>query len=110
MSVSFAVDDSGNLQGGTEFKTLNGIDSLVQDIKTRLRLVQGEYHFDILQGLPYFEMFRTTTKAGFERKIIDEILKDDRVLTAEIDKSEFLQGVLNLGIIIRTKENQVIRI
>ena len=110
MSVSFAVDDKGNLIIGTEIQTLSGINSLIQDIKTRLRLVQGEFHFDINQGLPYFDMFRNLSKSGFERKIIDEILKDDRVLTATIDKSELLRGNLNLGIIITTKENQTIRI
>lgn len=108
--VSFAIDDKGNLKVGSEITLLNDFDSLVQDIKTRLRLVQGEYHFDITKGLPYFEMFRFSTKATFERQIIDEILKDNRVLTAEIEANEFINGLLNLGIKITTKENKIIRI
>lgn len=110
MSVSLKVDDKGNLQIGSEIQTINGIDSLIQDIRTRLRLVQGEYHFDTTQGLPYFDMFLFMTRASFEKRIIEEILKDDRVLNAEITGNEFVKGNLNLSIEITTKENQIIRI
>ena len=71
--VSFAVDDKGNLQIGSEIGLIGGINSLIQDIKTRLRLVQGEFHFDIAQGVPYFELLQNNNKASFERAIINEI-------------------------------------
>ena len=108
--VSFAVDDKGNLQVGSEIQTISGIDSLIQDIKTRLRLVQGEFHFDTTKGLPYFELLQNNSKANFERAVITEILKDDRVKTAEIITNEPLKGKLNLEIEITTNENQTIRI
>ena len=84
MSVSFAIDDKGDLKVGSEIELLDGINSLIQDVKTRLRLVEGEYHFRISEGLPYFDMLKFSNKANFERQIINEILKDDRVKTAEI--------------------------
>ena len=110
MSVSFAVDDKGDLKVGSEIELLDGINSLIQDVKTRLRLVEGEYHFRISEGLPYFDMLKFSNKANFERQIINEILKDDRVKTAEIITDEFTKGKLSLEIEITTNENQTIRI
>lgn len=110
MSVSFAVDDKGNLQIGSEIGLISGINSLIQDIKTRLRLVMGEFHFDITQGMPYFELLQNNNKASFERAVINEILKDDRVKTAKILTNEFQNGKLNLEVEILTNENQTIRI
>lgn len=110
MSVSFAVDDKGDLKVGSEIELLDGINSLIQDVKTRLRLVEGEYHFKISEGLPYFDMLKFSNKANFERQIINEILKDDRVKTAEIITDEFTKGKLSLEIEITTNENQTIRI
>lgn len=110
MSVSFAIDDKGDLKVGSEIELLDGINSLIQDVKTRLRLVEGEYHFRISEGLPYFDMLKFSNKANFERQIINEILKDDRVKTAEIITDEFTKGKLSLEIEITTNENQTIRI
>ena len=110
MSVSFVVDDKGDLKVGSEIELLDGINSLIQDVKTRLRLVEGEYHFRISEGLPYFDMLKFSNKANFERQIINEILKDDRVKTAEIITDEFTKGKLSLEIEITTNENQTIRI
>lgn len=110
MSVSFAVDDKGDLKVGSEIELLDGINSLIQDVKTRLRLVEGEYHFKISEGLPYFDMLKFSNKANFERQIINEILKDDRVKTAEIITDEFTKGKLSIEIEITTNENQTIRI
>lgn len=110
MSVSFAVDDKGDLQIGTEIVTLDGINSLIQDIKTRLRLVAGEFHFDITEGVPYFELLQNNNKASFNQAVKMEILKDDRVKNAEIITNEFTDGKLSLEIEILTNENQIVRI
>ena len=110
MSVSFSVDDKGDLKVGSEIELLNGINSLIQDVKTRLRLVEGEFHFKISEGMPYFSLLKNNNKANFERRIITEILKDDRVKTAEIITNEFQKGKLSLEIEITTNENQTIRI
>lgn len=110
MSVSLKVDNSGNLQVGTEFKTVAGREALIQDIRTRLRLFQGEFHFDIDAGLPYIDMLHNNNRQTFENEIISEILKDSRVKTARINNSELINGKLNIEVEITTQEGYTLTI
>ena len=110
MGVSLKVDDNGNLQIGAQFQTVSGREALIQDIKTRLRLVQGEFHFDTDAGMPYFELLQNNNRRAFENEIISEVLKDSRVKNAKISNSELKNGNLKLEIEITTREGWVIQI
>lgn len=105
---SLAVDDKGNLLIGSDFKLVDNINSLIQDIKTRLRLVEGEYHFDVEAGMPYFELLQNNNKKTFENEVLNEVLKDNRVKTAKITNSDLKNGKLTLNIEVLTNEGNLI--
>lgn len=103
--VSLAVDKKGNLIVGSEFELVKNDNSIVQDIRTRLKLVQSENPFNIDDGIPYFDMMMRNNKKSFENEIYTEIMKDERIKSASVE-AEFKDGVLNMEITIITYKNE----
>lgn len=78
--------------GKMEFKTS---ESLAQDIKTRLGMLEGENPFNIDDGLPYIDLLQDMDKGVLVDTIISAVLEDERV--AEVNDT-LLDGVLTLKI------------
>lgn len=104
MSVSLMVDSSNNLVFGENLFTVEGIDSVKQDIRTRLSMWQGEYPYNVEEGVPYLDILQSANKTLFEATLRQEALKDDRIQNAEITISRVEDGVVTIGVDGTTKD------
>lgn len=110
MSLSLKLDSNNNLQVGSAFITIGGVDSLVQDIRNRLSLVAGEYPFDITQGVDYFTLLSQNNKTNIKNAIINEIKKDNRVSEVELEDMLLENNTLRLNIKITTIDGVVVNV
>lgn len=104
MSVSLMVDSSNNLVFGENLFTIDGIDSVKQDIRTRLSMWQGEYPYNVEEGVPYLDILQSANKSLFDATLRQEVLKDDRIQNAEVSVSRVEKGTATIEISGITKE------
>lgn len=96
--TTLRLDENNNLVVGESLLTLSGIEALMQDIRTRLKMFLGEYPFDTSKGVDYVSLFQNNDKKEIQNAIIAEIKKDKRVSQAIIENLDFTNGKLTLNI------------
>lgn len=96
--TTLRLDENNNLIVGENFLTLSGIEALIQDVRTRLKMFLGEYPFDTSNGVDYVGLFQNNDKKEIENAIIAEIKKDKRVSQVIIENLDFTNGKLTLNI------------
>lgn len=96
--TTLRLDENNNLVVGENFLTLSGIEALIQDVRTRLKMFLGEYPFDTSKGVDYVSLFQNNDKKEIQNAIIAEIKKDKRVSQAIIENLDFTNGKLTLNI------------
>ena len=92
--TTLRLDENNNLIVGENFLTLSGIEALIQDVRTRLKMFLGEYPFDTSKGVDYVSLFQNNDKKEIENAILAEIKKDKRVSQAIIENLDFTNGKL----------------
>lgn len=102
--ITLALDDKNNLTWGFDLATSGGLDAIVQDTRTRLSMLSGEYPYNIDEGVDYYGLLSQNNRNALLRVIKDEILKDNRIHNVEI---EFVraQGGAQIQITATTKDN-----
>lgn len=104
MSVSLMIDEKNNLVFGDNLFTVEGIYSVRQDVKTRLRMWNGEYPYNIEEGVPYLDILQSANKSLFDATLRQEVLKDDRIQNAEVSVSRVEKGTATIEVDGITKE------
>lgn len=77
--ISFKLDSNNNLIVGTQIVTISGVESVVQDCRTRLNMLLGEYPFDTTQGMDYAGVLNGNNRNALKNAIIAELKKDTRI-------------------------------
>lgn len=98
MSVSLMLDSDNNLLFGDNLFTIDGIDSVRQDVITRLGMWEGEYPYNVSEGVPYLDILQSANKNLFSTTLRQEVLKDDRIQNAEVTLSRVKDGVVTIEI------------
>lgn len=104
MSVSLRIDENNNLLFGDNLFTIDDLESVVQDIRTRLSMWEGEYPYNTSEGVPYLDILRSANKNLFDATLRQEVLKDDRIQNAEVSVSRVKSGVATIEVRGTTKE------
>ena len=107
---TFKLDNKNNIVVNSNIVLLEGNDALLQDINTKLRLIKGEYPFNINDGIDYFNLIQNNNRAFIKEIIIKELLKDSRISQVLVDKLETKGNVLYLNIRIITIYGEVINV
>lgn len=107
---TFKLDDKNNLVVNSDIVLCEGDEALLQDINTKLRLIKGEYPFNINYGLDYFNLIQNNNRAVITETIIKELESDSRISQAIIDKISTSNNTLILNIKIITIEGRVLNV
>ena len=85
----------------TEIGDIQLTTSIQQDILIHLRWIFGEWKLDESFGLPYFEdiLIKNPNLDIIKRDIINEIMKCDKVLAANIEKMNYDPAARTLHVI-----------
>lgn len=108
--TTLMLDSHNNIIAGDSFLTLQGIEALRQDVRTRLSMFLGEYPFNTTQGIDYIGLLQDNNRDNIKNAIIAEIKKDSRVSQATITKAELDRGTLMLDIQITSTQGEVINV
>lgn len=86
--TTLALDSKNNLIVFGNFVTRDGIDAIVQDIKTLLLMWEKEYPFNLTKGINYYDVVAQNSKSVVRSEVTRRILEDKRVLNIqELDVS-----------------------
>lgn len=107
---TFKLDNKNNLIVNSNIVLINDNEALLQDINTKLRLIKGEYPFNINDGIDYFNLIQNNNRANIKETIIKELLKDSRISQVIIDKLETNGNTLILDIRIITIDGSVLNV
>lgn len=102
--ITLALDDNNNLAWGFDLATSGGLDAIVQDTRTRLSMLSGEYPYNIDEGVDYYGILSQNNRNALLRVIKDEILKDNRIHNVEIEFVRAQSGA-QIQITATTKDN-----
>ena len=88
MSTSFKLDKNNNIINNSNFILVSDKDALVQDIKNRLYMYQGEYPYDRNKGIDYISYMRENNEQGLLAAIQSRILEDSRVSNVTFESAK----------------------
>lgn len=107
--VSLKLDSKNNLEFGDNLFIVDGIDAIRQDVKNRCLFWRGENPFNTKEGIDYLKILQASNKGLLIASIREEILKDDRIVSSDVeilDKS----GKLEIQLNIKTKKGEIINV
>lgn len=104
------LDSNNNLIFAENIQTIGGTECVRQDIKTRLSMWEGEYPYNISEGVPYLDILRSGNKNLFLSVLRSEILKDDRIANVEISIERVKDGVATITARGETKQGEAFEI
>lgn len=107
MSKSLKLDENNNLVFGSNFVLCDGIESLTQDLKTKLDLWKGEFIYNLELGIDYKSLLLNNNIDLLKSSIEDSINDDPRVKSVEITELEVKEGLWNLQAKVTTEEGEV---
>lgn len=77
--INLKLDSDNNLIVGSKLITIDGVEAVAQDCRTRLGMLLGEYPFDTTQGMDYATLFNANNRNNLKNAIINELKKDERI-------------------------------
>lgn len=99
---TFKLDSNNNLIVNNNIVLIDKNEALLQDINTKLRLIKGEYPFNIDYGVDYFHLIQNNNRDLIKEAVIKELQSDSRISQVIIDKVELKNNTLILSIKIIT--------
>ena len=91
--IDFELDPKTNDLVFTQFdfRLIDDVDQICQNLGIRLRFVLGEWYLDITQGIPYFEVFfkKSPNQIQMESVLKQEIVNTRGILELTSFESEF---------------------
>ena len=106
--TTLALDSKNNLIAFGNFVTRDGINAIVQDIKTLLLMWQKEYPFNLQKGLNYYELVNQNSKSLVKKEITRRIYEDKRILNIQSLEVSFEHQTLNIKAILETTEGVIV--
>lgn len=108
--TSLKLDNNNNLEFSSNLLIVSDDEALKQDIKTLLLMFNGEYPFDITQGIKWQEEFIESDKKSIKDAITARVLEDKRVLSANVEIESYNNSQLQIKIEITKKDGSVINV
>ncbi|TLD85815.1 hypothetical protein [Helicobacter sp. MIT 05-5294] len=106
--TTLALDSKNNLIAFGNFVTREGINAVVQDVKTLLLMWEKEYPFNLTKGLNYYDIVNQNSNSLVKREIARRILEDKRIINIQSLECSFERGVLNIKATLETTEGVVV--
>lgn len=106
--TTLKLDQNNNLEIGSALIFLDGKEALRQDLDTRLNLFQGEYPFNIDDGVPYPELLQSNDRETIKEAILQEIKSDPRVDDVQILEFGLVNGKIKFSAKITTIDGEVL--
>lgn len=105
MSIRYRkLDENGDMTfGGNSKDFLKGLDATIQAIKTRLRLLKGEWWENADTGFPLFQdVLGKRDELKVKNRIVERIQQTEGVLSVSNVNAEFLNRKLSFTCMVST--------
>ena len=88
MMKSIMLDEKNNIKIYGNIETVNGINSVIQDCKTRLSMTNLENPFNLEEGIDYLDYLQRQDTNGMLIQIMKRIREDKRITNLNIDMNK----------------------
>jgi len=108
--TSFKLDANNNIDYQNNIFTIDGVEAVAQDIKTRLMMFRTEYPFDATIGLDYYDLASQNNRTVIENAIISRVLEDKRIKSVKTISVNFQNKNMNIRLECVLKTGEVISV
>lgn len=107
---TFLLDKNNNLVVSGNILLANGNQAILQDVNTKLRLIKGEYPFNIEEGLNYFNLIQSNNRDNIKNTIVNTIQNDSRISQTIVENIIIKDNTLKLDIRIITSDGSILNV